>query len=177
MYRVLLLDDEPNILNALRRCLTSIDADQLDGEALRVEAFASAEAALGRCEESEFDLVITDYRMPAMNGVEFLTRLMDILPEVPRVIISGFADRGAIIAAVNEAQLTRFIEKPWDDRELQRAVITILASASKRSAGAGAHVLSSDRQLQRLEMECPGITQVERAEDGGIVIAPEDLQG
>ncbi len=176
MYRVLLLDDEPYILNALRRCLTSIDADQLNGEALRAEAFTSSDAALERCEECEFDLVITDYRMPAMNGVEFLIRLMDIQPEVPRVIISGFADRGAIIAAVNEAQLTRFIEKPWDDRELQRAVITILAGASKRSAVAGAHALNSDRQLRRLEMECPGITQVERAEDGGILIAAEDLQ-
>ncbi len=173
MYRVLLLDDEPFILNALRRCLTSIDAGQLNGEALRAEAFTSSDAALERCEESEFDLVITDYRMPVMNGVEFLTRLMDIQPEVPRVIISGFADRAAIIAAVNEAQLTRFIEKPWDDRELQRAVITILAGTSKRGAGAGA--LSSDRQLRRLEMECPGITQVERAEDGGIPIAVEDL--
>ena len=176
MYRVLLLDDEQNILNALRRCLTSIDASELDGEALRVEAFTSSEAAMERCEEGEFDLVITDYRMPAMNGVEFLTRLMDIQPEVPRVIISGFADRGAIIAAVNEAQLTRFIEKPWDDRELQRAVVAILVGANKRSAGARAGARNSDRQLHWLEMECPGITQVERAEDGGIVIAAEDLQ-
>ena len=48
MYRVLLLDDEPFILNALRRCLTSIDAGQLNGEALRAEAFTSSDAALER---------------------------------------------------------------------------------------------------------------------------------
>src|SRR5487761_2083925 len=107
MYRVLLVDDEPNILNALRRSLASIDAGRLDGEALKFDLFASPEAAIERCEEAEFDLIISDYRMPSMNGVEFLIRLMDTQPSVPRVIISGYADRDAIIAAVNEAQLTR----------------------------------------------------------------------
>jgi two-component system probable response regulator PhcQ len=126
MYRVLLVDDEPNILSALRRSLAMIDARELDGEALLFETFTSPEAAIQRCDDEDFDLVISDYRMPSMNGVEFLARVMEFQPAVPRVIISGYADREAIIAAVNAVHLTRFIEKPWDDEDLRRAVVSIL---------------------------------------------------
>jgi two-component system, probable response regulator PhcQ len=126
MYRVLLVDDEPNILSALRRSLAAIDARQLDGEALHFETFTSPEAAIKRSDEADFDLVISDYRMPSMNGVEFLARVMELQPSVPRMIISGYADREAIIAAVNEVNLTRFVEKPWDDDVLRNAVVSIL---------------------------------------------------
>jgi response regulator RpfG family c-di-GMP phosphodiesterase len=126
MYRVLLVDDEPNILSALRRSLAAIDARLLDGEALHLETFTSPEAAIKRSEEEDFDLVISDYRMPSMNGVEFLTRIMELQPAVPRMIISGFADREAIIAAINEVNLMRFVEKPWNDDVLRQAVVSIL---------------------------------------------------
>jgi len=128
MYRILLVDDEPNILSALRRCLASIDARQLDGEALQFETFTSPAAAIDRCEEHDFDLVISDYRMPSINGLAFLARIMEILPAAPRMIVSGNADRNAIIAAVNEVQLARFIQKPWDDEELRKTVVSILGT-------------------------------------------------
>ncbi|HSM99395.1 MAG TPA: response regulator [Rudaea sp.] len=176
MYRILLVDDEPNILSALRRSLASIDVSRLDGDALKLDLVTSPEAAIERCEETEFDLVLTDYRMPSMNGVDFLIRLMDIQPHVPRVIISGYADRDAIIAAINEAQLTRFIKKPWDDDELQRAVVSILASVGRRNVAVPGmqREVRSERHLRQLETECPGITQVERAANGGIVLELED---
>lgn len=176
MYRVLLVDDESKILSALRRSLSTIDADRLDGEALKLDLFTSPEAAIERCEETEFDLVITDYRMPSMNGVDFLIRLMDIQPNVPRVIISGYADREAIIDAINEAQLTRFVQKPWDDDELQHAVISILAGRNRGNPVAQKiqHESRSARHLRRLESECPGITRIKRADDGAILLAMED---
>jgi two-component system probable response regulator PhcQ len=175
MHRVLLVDDEQNILNALRRCLASIDVSRIDGEALKVETFTSPQAALERCEESEFDLVLTDYRMPSMDGVQFLTRLMDIQPAVPRVIISGYADRDAIIAAINEAQLTRFIQKPWNDGELRETIVAILNKKSAKTLLAGGGT-DKDRQLHELEKECPGITHVESDEDGGIRIEFDDAE-
>jgi DNA-binding NtrC family response regulator len=158
MYRVLLVDDEPNILNALRRCLAAIDVRQLGGEPLLFETFTSPEAAIERSDEQDFDLVISDYRMPSMNGVAFLSRLMEIQPAAPRMIISGFADRSAIIAAVNEVHLTRFLEKPWNDDELRQAVVAILGN--KRSAAA---------------QPVAGDSHIERADDGGIMI--NDLEG
>ena len=101
--------------------------------------------------------MISDYRMPSMNGVEFLARMMQIQPAAPRVIISGFADRDAIITAVNEVGLTRFIEKPWKDEDLRQAIVSILRGKS------GAAKPAADD------------SQIERADDGGIVIG--DLDG
>ena len=126
MYHVLLVDDEPHILSALRRSLTAIDTRLLDGDALHFELFTSPEAAIKRCDEQDFDLVISDYRMPSMNGVEFLARVTEFQPSVPRMIISGHADRDVIIAAVNEVHLSRFFEKPWDDQELRGSVVSLL---------------------------------------------------
>ena len=158
MLRILLVDDEPNILSALRRCLAGIDVSQLDGEALKFETFTTPEAAIERSEDQDFNLVISDYRMPSMNGVEFLSRMMQIQPNAPRVIISGFADRDAIIAAVNEVHLSRFIEKPWKDDDLRQAVISILRGKGPSTAKA-----VEDDSL------------IDRADDGGIVI--QDLEG
>jgi DNA-binding NtrC family response regulator len=166
----MLVDDEQNILNALRRCLALIDATQIDGDALVVETFTSPEAALERGEERDFDLVMSDYRMPSMNGVEFLTRFMKLQPQVPRVIVSAFADRDAIIAAINETNLSRFIQKPWNDEELRATVTTILGGRGKTKTPDS----QGDTQLRSLEQECPGITHVERGEDGGIVIDLDD---
>ena len=158
MLRILLVDDEPNILSALRRCLAGIDVSQLDGEPLQFETFTTPEAAIERSENQDFNLVISDYRMPSMNGVEFLSRMMQIQPDAPRVIISGFADRDAIITAVNETRLSRFIEKPWKDEELRQTVVSIL-----RGKGPIAAKAVNDDSL------------IERADDGGIVI--QDLEG
>lgn len=170
MYRILLLDDEQNILNALRRCLALIPAARLGGEALVCEAFTDPKAALERCEETSFDLLVSDYRMSAMSGVEFLARSIASQPQVPRVIVSGFADRDAIIAAINEAQLTRFIEKPWNDAELQNAVVAILTSPRDRAEATFASTASTRYELDRLEEDCPGITDVDRDPDGAIRI-------
>jgi two-component system probable response regulator PhcQ len=181
MYRLLLLDDEPYILNALRRCLTSIDARDLDGEALALEVFTSPEAAIARCDEQDFDLVVSDYRMPSMDGVEFLSRIMEMQPSAPRVIISAYADRDAIIAAINEAHLTRFIQKPWDDDELRKSVVAILTGARNKAQktsgndGAGRMLDDPGRQLRRLEQECPGITQLDQDEDGGILLSMDEF--
>jgi two-component system probable response regulator PhcQ len=172
MYQILLIDDEPNILSALRRCLAAIDVRRLDGEALRIEMFTSPEAALERAEEQAFDLVISDYRMPTMNGVEVLSRMMETQPNAPRVIISGYADRSAIIAAVNDAHLSRFIEKPWNDHELRESIISILTRSRAKEAGAATTAGTS--KLQRLEQDSPGITELHLDDDGGIVIPLED---
>lgn len=173
MYRVLLLDDEANIIRALRRNLASIPSSRLGGEALIIEVFTDPNAALDRCEDMQFDLLVSDYRMPEMSGVEFLARSIASHPNTPRVIVSGFADRDAIIAAINEAQLTRFIEKPWVDAELQRIVVAILTSQGGRIAGKFAAEASAQRERDRLEQESPGITEVDWNPDGSISIDPD----
>jgi two-component system, probable response regulator PhcQ len=183
VYRVLLVDDEPNVLNALRRCLSFINVDMLGGEGLRVETYSSAEQALERLESEDVDLIISDFRMPEMSGVEFLTRAIELQPHVARMILSGYADREAILASINETQVSRFLCKPWDDGELRNLVATTLvqsriirealakAAASKAAASERIAVAS---ELDRLESEYPGITRIQRAEDGGIILSLDD---
>jgi two-component system probable response regulator PhcQ len=163
MSHILLVDDEPNILNALRRCITSGRTE--DHEPMIVETFTSAKKALERMEEQDFDLVLTDYRMAEMDGVEFLQRAIEINPVTRRLLMSAYADRDALVAAINDARVMRFLEKPWNDDELRTVIEDVLRTRRKgdtRSAIA----------TNRLEAECPGITQVERAEDGGIILEP-----
>lgn len=184
VYRVLLVDDEANVLNALRRCLSFISIDMLGGEGIQVETYASAEQALGRMESEDFDLVVSDYRMPEMSGVEFLTRAIELQPRIARMILSGYADRDAILASVNETQVSRFLCKPWDDGELRNLIATTLvqsriirdalahAEAAKKTSATGRMAVASE--LDRLESEFPGITRIQRAEDGGIILSLDD---
>jgi DNA-binding NtrC family response regulator len=113
MNRILLVDDEQNVLNALRRELIN------DYE---IEAFNSPFDALLRSKEVAFDLVISDYKMPLMNGIQFLKQFGDIQPDTARLILSGQADLDALISAINETHIYRFISKPWDKVELQACI-------------------------------------------------------
>jgi two-component system probable response regulator PhcQ len=162
MSYILLLDDEPNILKALRRCIGS-DRPGEEHDPLVIETFTSAAKALERMEEQDFDMVLTDYRMAEMDGVTFLQRVIEINPKTRRLLMSAYADREALVAAINDARVMAFVEKPWNDLQLRATVDEVLRS---RRRGDG----SSTRAAILLEAECPGITQVQRDEDGGIHI-------
>ena len=109
MYRILLVDDEQNVLNALRR--------ELQGE-YEIEAYTNPAEALQRCHAARFDLVVADYQMPDMDGIQFLKQFGKLQPEAMRLILSGQADAGVLANAINETHIYRFINKPWDQAEL-----------------------------------------------------------
>ena len=109
MKKILLVDDEQNVLNALRRELK----DHYD-----IVTFDNPAAALEHCKNTQFDLVIADYKMPEMNGVEFLERFGRIQPGVSRLVLSGETDIDALIRMINETHIYRFLSKPWDKAEL-----------------------------------------------------------
>jgi two-component system, probable response regulator PhcQ len=119
MSRILLVDDEENILHALQRLFKS------DG--YEVETYTNATEALKRARAAEFDLVISDYRMPGMDGVFFLTELKHIQPHAMRLLVSGYTDLDALLGAINEAQIFHFIAKPWIDYDLRTTVAHALA--------------------------------------------------
>lgn len=119
MNHILLLDDEENILYALRRLLMHMPCIW-DGVTytLQIEVFHDPFEALEHFQKNKLDLVIADYRMPGMDGVTFLRKCREIQPLTPRMILSGYADMDAMISAINEAQIYRFLQKPWGDYEL-----------------------------------------------------------
>jgi FixJ family two-component response regulator len=107
---ILAVDDEPNVLKSLKRLLFDTD--------YKVLTAASGEEALAMFDEADIHLVISDYRMPGMNGVEFLSQVKKLYPETIRIVLSGYADVHAIVEAINDGEVYKFIAKPWNDQDL-----------------------------------------------------------
>ncbi len=111
---LLLLDDEENILTALTRLL------RRDG--YRILKATSASAAFDLLAENPVGVIVSDQRMPEMNGIEFLRRVKRIYPDTVRMVLSGYTELASVTDAINEGAVYKFLTKPWDD-DLLRANI------------------------------------------------------
>jgi len=111
---VLFVDDDPKILAAFQRQLRKKVVIET------VESGAEGLEVLRR--DGPFSLVVTDYCMPSMNGIEFLGRAREIAPETVRIMLTGSADLGAAIQAVNQGNIFRFLTKPCSPENLLEAV-------------------------------------------------------
>jgi response regulator RpfG family c-di-GMP phosphodiesterase len=112
--RILFVDDEPNVLDGIRRTVRK------QGE-LHTAA-SGAEGLRLLSEHGPFALVVSDMRMPLMNGAQFLAKVREQAPETVRMILSGQADLQATIAAVNEGHIYRFLSKPCPADQLLSAI-------------------------------------------------------
>jgi len=174
MAKIMLVDDEENVLKALHRALSASDQRN------NIEIFTSAKAALARAAEGVvFDIVLSDYRMPEMSGVDFFKQLREIQPETVRFIVSGQTDLEGLVGAINEARIHRFIGKPWDDyalyMDIQQALeLQTLHSENRRLADLvrmqQGLISKQELELRRLEEETPGITKVRRDADGAVLL-------
>lgn len=108
---IVIVDDEEMVLTSLSSFLT------LETE-YHVVTFTSAVEALDFVEKNTVDLVVSDYLMPEMDGISFLAEVKKVKPEVPRIILTGYADKENAIKAINEVGLFQYIEKPWDNDDL-----------------------------------------------------------
>ncbi|HBA86756.1 MAG TPA: histidine kinase [Geobacter sp.] len=117
--RILCVDDERNVLRALERIFLDDDYDILTA--------SSGEEGLEILNSTEeVQVVISDFRMPGMNGVEFLKEVFQRRPETIRIVLSGYADTAAVVSAINEGKIYKFIPKPWNDDELRVTVAKAL---------------------------------------------------
>ncbi|MBA4174976.1 MAG: two-component system response regulator [Leptothrix sp. (in: Bacteria)] len=121
---VLCVDDEPHILSALRRSLRPAG--------LEVVCAQSAPEALEMLARTPIDLVISDMRMPGMDGAQLLGQVHGRWPEVVRILLTGHADIASAVAAINQGRIFRYLHKPWSDAELQGAVQEGLAQGAGR---------------------------------------------
>ncbi len=112
--RVLFVDDQPNILAGLRRMLHG------QQDVWQMEFAESGEQSLALMEESPFDVVVSDMRMPGMDGAELLTEIMTRYPETIRIILSGQADQACVLRAVTPAH--QYLSKPCDAATLKNTV-------------------------------------------------------
>ncbi len=113
--RILLVDDEPLVVESLQTLLTLETAHEVLG-------FTSCHAALERIRLVPLDLAISDFLMPEMDGVSFLKEVRALYPEIPLIILTGYADKQSAIRAINEVGLYQYLEKPWDNNDLLHVI-------------------------------------------------------
>jgi len=108
---IVIVDDEEMVLTSLNAFL-SLETDYI------VKSFTSAKEALDYIKKNTVDLVVSDYLMPEMDGITFLAEVRKIVPEVPRIILTGYADKENAIKAINHVGLFHYIEKPWNNEDI-----------------------------------------------------------
>ena len=110
--KIMLVDDEKLILNALQRSL------RREGYEI-VLASCGPEALEYLKNDPDVAIIVSDYRMPKMTGLELLTEVLRLYPRVVRILLTGRADLDVAIEAINRRILYRFITKPWEESELK----------------------------------------------------------
>ena len=124
--KILCVDDERNVLKSLRRLFMDEDNYEI------FVAESGAEGLEVLEEEGDIRMIISDYRMPEMTGVEFLRQANEKWPETVRIVLSGYADTSAVVEAINEGQIYKFIPKPWNDEELLSSISAALQHQEMR---------------------------------------------
>jgi DNA-binding NtrC family response regulator len=171
MTRIQLVDDEPNILNALRRLLRP--------HGWEVHAYSKVEEALNGLLEHDYAVIISDYQMPTADGVTYLQFAKQRQPDAMRLVLSAYGDRASMIKAINQAEVYRYLSKPWDDYELVAAVksaidVYELKTENQRLLdqvqAQRQMIRAREQELLRLEQDHPGITRVQRDADGSVLI-------
>lgn len=119
---LLFVDDEANILSALKRLFRPLG--------YRIFTAESGAAGLQVFEQNTIDLVISDMRMPEMNGAEFLEKVRGRWPDAVRILLTGYADVTSTIAAINKGEIYRYIAKPWDDNDI---VLTVKHALERKN--------------------------------------------
>lgn len=109
---VLVVDDEEIVLKSIGNYL-EMETDY------QILTYTSPVEALAGIEKKEIDMVISDYLMPEMTGIEFLLKVKGKYPLATRVILTAYADKENAIRAINELGLFHYIEKPWDNEQLK----------------------------------------------------------
>jgi two-component system, probable response regulator PhcQ len=163
-HAILIVDDETKVLSAIQRTLRK--------EPYTVLTADSGEEGLKMLEARDINLVVSDYNMPMMNGLEFLQSVRSLYPHILTIMLTGQAELEIAVQAINEAGVYKFIQKPWNNEDLRITLLRALESidlASERDRLVQ-KVKSRDAILQDLEKKFPGITKVERDEDGYMLI-------
>jgi len=153
------VDDEPDVVKSVQDLL------RLD---YKVLGATRANDALVLLNKEIVDVIMTDQRMPEMSGVEFLRKAREQHPDAIRLLFTGYADIRAVIDAINQGNVYRYITKPWDPEELQ----TVIREACER------HDLLAERQklLEELRTENEALERANALKQAFIEVASHELR-
>lgn len=168
-HSILIVDDEEFVRNALVRALRAEDYE--------IRTADGPKAAWEALSERPADIIMSDFKMPRMTGLELLQRVREQYPDSIRIMLTGHADTETVIDAVNNSEIYRFLTKPWNDDELK--LVLRLAAAhldTMRENRRLVELVQRQAELLRgIENKHPGITKVARSQNGAVVIAESDL--
>lgn len=143
----MIVDDEEIVLNSLGNFL-KLETDY------RVTACQSTLEALVILREESIDLIISDYLMPEMNGLQFLSEVKNMYPDAARILLTGYADKENAIKAINQVGLFQYVEKPWDNEQLKLILHNALAHKSLKET-----LVEKIHQLDEVLLERDSIAQ------------------
>ena len=184
MHNIMLVDDEAPVLAALKRELHTYMRSTACKYSLAITTYNSPIAALQAQQGLPLDMVISDYRMGEMDGITFLDKMKTAQPNAIRIILSGTAEQGVLIDAINRVQIFRYIPKPWQTYDVISAIEQAfsyhdlllenqrLADKVRLQQG---RITKQEMELRRLEQESPGITRVNWGPDGSVILEENDL--
>lgn len=141
---LLLVDDESGVLNALRRLFR--------GQGYTVLLASSGAEGLQVLAQQPVDLVLSDMRMPEMDGAQFLAQVRQRHPQAVRLLLTGYADIGSTIAAINQGEIHRYIAKPWSDPDL---LLTVQEALRRRQLE-----LENQRLLAQVQVQNQALAEL-----------------
>jgi len=152
-HTLLCIDDEPNILNALKRLLRK--------ENFKLLTANSGKDGLKILSENDVHVVVSDQRMPEMNGTEFLKKVKDAYPDIIRIILTGYTDVDSIGEAINEGHIYKFFLKPWNDQNLKLEIRQAMEQYDLVQDNKRLHdqVIQQNEKLKKINEDLEGIIQ------------------
>jgi signal transduction histidine kinase len=145
-HTLLIVDDEPDVLESLRHQFH---------RSYRVLTSLAGKDAIQILENDDVELILSDQRMPGMSGDQLLRQARQLKPDAVRMLFTGYADIQAVISAVNEGHIFRYILKPWDTAELEAII----------RQGVEQHDLLAERRRLVRELQAANVQLVQANED------------
>lgn len=155
---LIVIDDEPEVLRSIHDLLRMN---------FRVLTFERGADALKALEKTDAPVVMSDQRMPELSGVELLRRVKSLRPDTTRLLFTGYADIRAVIDAINEGNVFRYITKPWDPDEL----VTIIRQAIEHHD----MIVEQRRLMTELTRSNAELTEANRLKQAFIEVASHEL--
>ena len=162
-HTILVVDDDELFIEYIQSVLS--------GESYNVITASSGQEGLEILKKQHASIVVSEYKIPIMSGLEFLEKVRIIYPDILTIMVTDQADIKLAIKAINEAGVYKFLLKPWDDMDFKNTIKKTLESLQviKERDVLIRKVKTHEATLKDLEKRYPGITKVERDEDGCIL--------
>jgi DNA-binding NtrC family response regulator len=162
-HTILIVDDEELVIEFIKRTLAKDDYNILTA--------LSGKEGLAKLKNHEVSMVVSDYKMPGMNGLEFLEKVKNAYPGILTIMLTINTDIEIAVKAINNAGVYKFIIKPWDDIDFRITIKRALESLQvvKERNLLMEKVKTHETILRDLEKKYPGISRVERDENGYVL--------